>query len=302
MSASLPPHTPIDEDAWDASTQEALRDLYEATQASPSDLARLQARIRSSPSAAPRWPIAFAVGLLLAGVGIGFWALDNASPREARIDAGVLTVDGEQIAVANGQGEVTLDGERVRLDWVVGTLEVDAAAADRLWVLTPELDWVVAGKGSIARDRLGTHLLDAAAGTCRGLRDGDTCLPVQASGWLGRAHALAGDGDWSASGAAFEEARDLAGDQPAVRAEAWAGLADALVRSGDVQQAALVAEQALADGAGTREEQLHVLAARAYLTIGDCGSALPHLQALPDPSADEAEHAARCVAQLRSSP
>ncbi len=228
--------------------------------------------------------------------------MDGGAPSEGRIQDGVLTIDGEQLALASGRGDVTLDGDRVRVDWVVGTLEVDGAAADRLVVVTPEMDWMVAGEGSITRDRLGTHLIDAAAGTCRGLRDGATCLPVQASGWLGRAHALASAGDWAAAGTAFEEARDLAGEQPAVRAEAWAGLADAHVRRGDVQRAALVAERALADGAGTREEQLHVLAARAYLTMGDCDAALPHLQALPDPTAEEAEHAARCVAQFRSSP
>ncbi len=310
MSASLPPNRPED---LDAATQAGLRELRHATRATEADIARLKQRIAAEPvpSMPSRGPVlAGALALVIAGVGgAGLWSFLDGGELDAasvQVADGVLTVRGEAIARLDGRGEAGVEEGRVRLDWVVGTVHADEAAVDYLVIVTPEAVWPVGAAGNLSRDRLGTHLPGMEQARCEGDAEeteaGITCLPVSAPGWLGRAHALVASGEVVPAIDAFSQAKELAEAGSAVRAEAWAGMADALVRGGDVDRGAMVAEDALADGAGTREMQLHTLAARAYLMVGDCGSALPHLRVLPEPSAEEAQHAARCEALLRSPP
>lgn len=298
MSASIPPTDAIDE--LDPDLQEGLRALRDQTAARPGDVARLTDRIAAGPRhSTPRWPLAVAPALLFVA-GLGMWmAGAPLGPEDVVLADGTLSLAGEPLARAMGQGSSTLEGERVLVDWVVGTIEAHEQAADRLVVATAEAEWPVGAPGALTRDRMGTHVGDAPGAACIGDRDGDTCLPVHASGWLGRAHALSDDGDPRAASLAFEAARDLAAADDAVRSEAAAGLADALVREGRLADAAAAAEWAIAEAPGTRELRLHMLAARAYLTLGDCGSALPHLHALPEPTAEETAYIAHCEEQVR---
>jgi len=122
----------------------------------------------------------------------------------------------------------------------------------------------------------------------------DECLPTTAAGWLTRARALEDRGAADAQVLAAADAGVALGADDAVRSELEVTRMGALLRSGRTTQALLAAEAALPGAGPDRAEELHRAAARLALAAGDCARALPHLDALTAPTADELAHAARC--------
>ena len=125
MSASIPPNDAID--PLDPDLREGLRALRDRTAAQPADVARLAERIAVGPRpSAPRWPLAVAPALLFVA-GLGLWmAGAPLGPDDVVLADGTLSLAGEPLARTMGQGSSTLDGERVHVDWVVGTIEANA--------------------------------------------------------------------------------------------------------------------------------------------------------------------------------
>ncbi len=123
---------------------------------------------------------------------------------------------------------------------------------------------------------------------------GDACLPTTAAGWLTRARALEDRGAAAAQVLAAADAGVALGAEDAVRSELEVTRMGALLRSGRAADALAAAEAALPGAGPDRAEELHRAAARLALASGDCARALPHLEALTAPTADELAHTANC--------
>lgn len=267
--------------------------------------ARVQARLAAAPrgAGAPRWVPALAALAVVTGAG-ALW-LAPAVPEVGTSEQGV-TVDGVERLRFDGEGAPRIEAGRAAVDWVVGRLDVLPGADLPVDVTTREATVAVGSGGLVlVRDALGTHL--EAVGEPLSVRCGDaavrdlvvgeglTCLPTTSTGLLGRARALADQGDTAGALDAVAAGLDMGPDAPVAVELHTVGM-DAALAGRDMVRAVAFAEEALALGPTPRADELHRVAARGWLIEGDCGRALPHLDALQGLDDAERRHMDHCRA------
>ncbi len=285
---------------------EAMRATAKLTTADEAMVARVQARLDSGVAPSPWRRVVPIAAVLLAGLGAGVAWWSTQAPTVERVGER-LTVDGVSVARIDGEGAHALVDGTLRVDWIVGRLELLAEPSLPVEVVTREGSTLAPQGGVVVvRDAMGSHVEAVAAEAEVACGDAPervvavgevhTCLPTTASGWLGRAHALAERGAHDDALASVDAGLALVPDGTVAVELMTAGMEVALATH-DLDAAVAFAEEALAVGPSARGEELHRVAARGWLIGGDCARALPHLDALSSLDASEAQHQARCRAE-----
>src|SRR5262249_5217062 len=129
----------------------ATAELSHLPQVSAASVSRVRARLAESTGARRRPVLPWVgAGLAFAAVGsvvAGWWGLSPEPYAELDlVGSGVDHVAGDRLAlVHDGQGHAVVDGDRIRVDWEYGRLDLDAPADLTLDVRTPEGAVQVAG-------------------------------------------------------------------------------------------------------------------------------------------------------------
>lgn len=294
----------------DLQLRPATAELSALPSPDPAAVARVRARLRAPEPRRTPWALPVG-GLALAALAlvVARFALAPAEPVAVElVGVGSLTPTADVRATHDGLGTLTATGEVLDVDWQAGriTFDVTPDRGVRLAVRTPEgVARVVGTRFTVERDALGTRVeveRGTVSVTCAG--HGETrvgggseteCLPITAAGWLARANALSDRGATPDQVlAAADTGLRLPVEGP-LRSELGVARMRALLAAGRDHEALLAAEAALVDAEEGRAGELHRAAAALALTAGDCRRALPHLSVLPDPTADEAAHLARCA-------
>jgi hypothetical protein len=286
------------------------------------DAAATRVRARLAERRTRRHPVAIWVGgLAIAGAAAA--ALGGVWLSEAPVEPVVASLAGtgdqtltDDVTVSwTGTGTVAGTTDDLTVAWDAGHLSaaIEPDQGVTFQVDTREATVRVVGTAfDVQRDSLGTRV-DVTRGTVevschraadeppqRTLHAGEStvCLPVSATGMLGRAQAL---DDGGATPEVVLDAVDdglelvSAGDE-AVHVELLVEKMGALLADGRTAEARATAERALAlPGDGGRAEELHRALATLSLVDGDCAAAVPHLQALERPSEAELAHLDRCT-------
>ncbi|MCB9741713.1 MAG: hypothetical protein H6741_02295 [Alphaproteobacteria bacterium] len=281
-----------------------LLDAYKA-ETEPPDAVVEAATARALAARRSPWPRRLGIlgGLLFIGL-TSTWLTTTPPPTSRALSSPdssrALSLGAGVRAVFQGEGEARAEDGRLVLWWQVGALHLSAEDPDWPLAATTAEGRLSLNEGAFALERsaLGSRFeMDAGQATlqCEGeaprtLTAGQEawCLPTTAAGWRARAQAL------SEAGAAATEvlsALDAGLDRPApepLRAELQAARVQALLALERVDEALAAAEDYLREPERPRAQALRRLAASVALQAGDCARALPHLQALASPSADEA--------------
>jgi len=302
----------IDATHGDADTASLLAAL---PRHAPGATARVRARLarRERRNRLPAWGLGALALAALVFLGVRVLTPPPPPPLSATLAAPTawqaLAPTDEVRLDFQGQGVLAGTARAPRLDWEQGTLkvEVEPERGIDLAVHTREAEVRVVGTGfSVTRDALGTGVVVTHGHVAVLCADGEkallgagearVCPPTHAAGLLGRANALAAQGD---TAAALEAARaGLATDASgAVRSELELTTVDALTRLGRADEALAAAEASLA-GSPARPSELRHLAVRNAITTTGCPAALPHLRVLvgEDATAPELVYFADCVA------
>jgi len=178
---------------------------------------------------------------------------------------------------SKGDGAVAGTRRKTRIEWRSGSLQVDVHpdAGVELWVQTPEALVRVHGtRFTVLRDALGTHVQverGQVGVSCddpqqqpaqeRRLLAGEQilCLPIRASGLLGRARALLADGEREAALATLRRGLDVAERGSAIRGELLALRVEQLLTAGDTPRALVVAQAYLDGGHQARKQEMLAL-------------------------------------------
>ncbi len=231
--------------------------------------------------------------------------------------AQTLAADGEQIEVQptehvrlayDGQGQLGGTDRAPRLQWESGSVHVEVTPDQGIDFRVQTADAEVRVLGTVF-DVNSTHLGTQVTvnegkvavlcedGVERVLRAGETgeCLPSTAAGLLGRARAFQAQGAHDLSLMAAEKGLAIKGTEPAVVSELSLVRIEELVALGSASEAVSMVERYLQLHPGSnRAPELHRTAAAVLLQRGDCVSAWPHLDALPDRTPDEDGWLAAC--------
>lgn len=207
-----------------------------------------------------------------------------------------------------GAGELSGTDQAPRLTWETGTVHVAVTPEQGVdfRVNTRDAEIRVIGtEFDVTRDTLGTRVavdegkvgVACEDGSERVLRAGESweCLPTTAAGLLGRARAFQAQGDHGQMLMAAEKGLALGGVDPALLAELTVVRIDGLVALGSHAEArGLVERYLVAHPGSSRAAELRRIAAAVALQQGDCAGAWPHLDALPERTADEQAWWASC--------
>jgi len=281
-----------------------LAAFAEETEATPVDLTRLRARIRSAESEASAGWFGLTRGLALGGTGVLAVAaaafmvlpgLGEPQPLAASFAAGSSTpveVAPGVVMTADGAGELSGTETAPRLAWASGAVDVSVEPGAGLDVQVVTDEGVVRVVGTVfrvERDALGTTVSVSrgkVAVECVGGSEqfvtadqSTTCLPTTAAGLLGRARALP-----SGTASVLDAVDSGLGLQPdaAIRTELSALRVDHLARTGQIDAAISAAASHLAAAdSGRRAEVARIGATLAYQRDA-CASVGPFLSELPD--------------------
>ena len=207
-----------------------------------------------------------------------------------------------------GSGELSGTDRAPRLAWESGTVHVAVTPEQGIDLRVQTRDAEVRVIGTVfdvSRDTLGTRVkvdegkvgVACQDGTERVLRAGESmeCLPNTAAGLLGRARAFQARGEYGHMLMAAEKGLAVAEPSSALAAELTVVRIDGLVALGSASEARSLVERYLTGNPGsTRASELHRIAAAVALQQGDCAGAWPHLDALPQRTADENAWLAAC--------
>lgn len=288
--------------------RDVMREVARRTEPTPAMVARARAGVAQRSVRRWSWsgPVAAAA---VAVVAAGGWVATRPAPEPVpvRVDlaSGVDRIGGIAVEAA-GLGEAVGVGDAWSIDWTQGRIALDLPADSEHTVelRTPEAVIRVVGTAlEVERTALGTRVAASAGRVDVGcLSGGDhevlaggavTCLPVTATGLLGRARAL---GDAGATPdvvlAALDAGLALAADN-VVRAELQAQRIAPLSAAGRLEEALAAAESVVAGG-GPRADQVRHAAAALAWSIGGCERARPHLVAIVDPTDGERAWLASC--------
>lgn len=287
-------------------TVDPLLALYaDETHATPVDLTRLRARVRSAASegrapVSTGWlglPTGLAVGGLLAAAALVFVSQAGMEPAalDARFAAGASTraeVAPGVVITAQGAGELGGTATAPRLAWTSGAvdLSVEPGAGLDVQVTTDEgVVRVVGTEFRVERDALGTTVSvhrGKVAVECTNqaeqlilASERTTCLPTTAAGLLGRAHALPSGSE--AVLTTLEAGLDSA-PSAAIETELSALRVSHLARTHQVDAAIAAASSHLAKSElGRRVDVARIGATLAYQRDA-CSAVSPFLSELPD--------------------
>lgn len=285
----------------------------------PGATARIKSRLRGEPRAArPVWPIVFGATAFAMASAVALLSPQRADapPTELALSGSgeLLSLSDAVRATHDGEGHAERKGDAIHIDWEIGalTLDVDPEEGATVEVRTPEALLVVHGtRFTVERSPLGTEVRvdhglvswscassDGSMGPSQKVSASQSslCLPLTAEGLLNRARALGVDDPSRRADAldAVQRGLSLSASGP-TRVELLAFEVAAKLASGDTLAALDAAERAIAAGPDpARAIELHRTAARLSLTWGYCDRAVPHLDALPSLTPEEAAHRDRC--------
>lgn len=266
----------------------------EATEATPVDLTRMRARIRSQAAAPQRRWLAMlvpAAGLAVAALAVTMTADPVPAPVSASFDStGAQTVQaGPGVSLtATGTGVLSGTEQAPRLAWSAGSVEVsvEPGAGLDVQVTTDEAQVRVVGTVfTVDRGPLGTTVgvrrgevsVECVNGPHASIAAGQTttCWPTSAVGLLGRAQALR-DAGTSTQGVLKTVEQGLAlGPDPAIHTELSA-LRVVLLSEGPDPASAMraAAEHLSRPSAGRRQEIARLGATLGYQLSGCEGASL----------------------------